>query len=150
MCLNFSDKLILQRIPVAHPEGVDGPVEVKVISGKSHGVESPVRPLGGCWFFHIVFKKGRTMFQELRRIPITSVPLTFSCILSLASGWTSFLYSKRINLGQTQLFKLTPSSKFWKAPLQLTGRQYQFSILQSCLPTLAKQGYLCLELRRQN
>jgi len=63
------------EIPVAHPEGVDGPVEVKVISGKSHGVESPVRPLGGCWFFHIVFKKGTTIFQDL------------------PSGWTSFLYT---------------------------------------------------------
>jgi len=63
------------QIPVAHPEGVDGPVEVKVISGKSHGVESPVRPLGGCWFFHIVFKKATTMFQDL------------------PSGWTSFLYT---------------------------------------------------------
>jgi len=63
------------QIPVAHPEGVDGPVEVKVISGKSHGVESPVRPLGGCWFFHIVFKKATTIFQDL------------------PSGWTSFLYT---------------------------------------------------------
>ena len=37
------------------------------------------------------------MFQDLRRNSITSVHLIFSCILSLASGWTSFLYSKCIN-----------------------------------------------------
>jgi hypothetical protein len=64
-----------EEIPVAYPEGVDGPVKIKVISGKSHGVESPVRPLGGCWYFHITFNKAGTMFQEL------------------PSGWTSFLYS---------------------------------------------------------
>jgi redox-sensitive bicupin YhaK (pirin superfamily) len=63
------------QIPVAHPEGPDGPTKVKVISGKSHGVESPVRPLGGCWFFHITFNKEGKLFQDL------------------PSGWTSFLYS---------------------------------------------------------
>jgi len=68
------------QIPVAHPGGVDGPVDVKVISGKSHGIESPVRPLGGCWFFHIIFKKEGTMFQDL------------------PSGWTSFLYTLKGSL----------------------------------------------------
>jgi len=68
------------QIPVAYPEGVDGPVEVKVLSGKSHGVESPVRPLGGCWFFHILFKQKGTMFQDL------------------PSGWTSFLYTLKGSL----------------------------------------------------
>ncbi|KAF8201424.1 RmlC-like cupin domain-containing protein [Pholiota molesta] len=62
-------------VPVAYPQGRDGPVEVRVISGKSHGVESPVRPLGGCWYFHVIFKKDATIFQDL---PV---------------GWTSFIYS---------------------------------------------------------
>jgi hypothetical protein len=52
-----------------YPEGPDGPTKVKVISGKSHGVESPVRPLGGCWFFHITFKKEGKLFQDLREQP---------------------------------------------------------------------------------
>ena len=134
MCLNFSDKLILQRIPVAHPEGVDGPVAVKVISGKSHGVESPVRPLGGCWFFHIVFKNATTMFQDLRRISMTSVHPTFSCILSLASGWTSFLYSKCIILLRTQLLiKLTPCRSFERFCYNWRGGNTSF---QYCNPVL--------------
>ena len=54
------------QIPTAYPEGPDGPVRVKVISGKSHGVESPVRPLGGCWYFHVIFDKKATIFQDLR------------------------------------------------------------------------------------
>lgn len=37
----------INRIPTAYPQGKDGPVRIKVISGSSHGVESPVRPLGG-------------------------------------------------------------------------------------------------------
>ncbi|KAI0361983.1 hypothetical protein OH77DRAFT_1389006 [Trametes cingulata] len=63
------------QIPVAYPQGEDGPVKVKVISGKSHGVESPVRPLGGCWYFHVIFSKPGTIFQDL---PV---------------GWTSFIYT---------------------------------------------------------
>ncbi|TFK42628.1 RmlC-like cupin domain-containing protein [Crucibulum laeve] len=63
-----------EEIPTAYPEGVEGPVSVKVISGKSHGIESPVRPLGGCWFFHFIFKSKTTVFQD--------IPL----------GWTSFIY----------------------------------------------------------
>lgn len=62
------------QIPTAYPDGPDGPVKIRVISGKSHGVESPVRPLGGCWFFHVIFIKEASIFQD---IPI---------------GWTSFLY----------------------------------------------------------
>lgn len=55
-----------QEIPEAFPEGPDGGVKIRVISGKSHGIESPVRPLGGCWFFHIIFKKKATIFQPIR------------------------------------------------------------------------------------
>jgi len=54
-----------QEIPVAYPEGPEGPVSIKVISGKSYGVESPVRPLGGCWYFHIIFKEKATIFQDI-------------------------------------------------------------------------------------
>ncbi|CCL99149.1 uncharacterized protein FIBRA_01164 [Fibroporia radiculosa] len=64
------------EIPTAFPEGPDGPVKIKVISGKTYGVESPVRPLGGCWYFHVIFdKKDHTIFQEI------------------PSGWTSFIYT---------------------------------------------------------
>ncbi|KAH6918630.1 pirin domain-containing protein [Coprinopsis sp. MPI-PUGE-AT-0042] len=63
-----------EGIAVAYPEGKDGPSMIKIISGKSHGVESPVRPLGGCWFFHVLFKEKSTIFQE---IPV---------------GWTVFAY----------------------------------------------------------
>lgn len=58
--------LIHVRIPTAYPQGQDGPVKIKVISGKSHGVESPVRPLGGCWYFHVIFKDKASIFQEIR------------------------------------------------------------------------------------
>ncbi|TCD64434.1 hypothetical protein EIP91_004079 [Steccherinum ochraceum] len=64
------------QIPVAYPEGPDGPTKIKVISGKSYGVESPVRPVGGCWYFHVIFNnKGSSIFQEI------------------APGWTSFIYT---------------------------------------------------------
>lgn len=36
----------IDSIPNAYPDGENGDVRVKVISGKSFGVESPVRPLG--------------------------------------------------------------------------------------------------------
>jgi len=61
-------------IPIAYPEGPDGPVKIKVISGKSFGVESPVRPLGGCWYFHVIFDKKSQIFHDL------------------PAGWTSFAY----------------------------------------------------------
>ncbi|KAI0928805.1 hypothetical protein AcW2_004691 [Taiwanofungus camphoratus] len=65
-----------KEIPTAYPQGPDGPVRIKIISGKSHGVESPVRPLGGCWYFHAIFdKEGTTTWQDI------------------PSGWTSFLYT---------------------------------------------------------
>ncbi|KAL6308995.1 RmlC-like cupin domain-containing protein [Sparassis latifolia] len=63
------------KIPTAYPEGTDGPVKIKVISGKSHGVESPVRPLGGCWYFHLIFDKKSSIFQ------------------SIPAGWTAFIYT---------------------------------------------------------
>jgi len=60
--------LISNSIPVAYPNGPEGSISVRVISGKSHGIESPVRPLGGCWFFHIMMKKsGDIIFQDIRR-----------------------------------------------------------------------------------
>ncbi|KAJ6554923.1 RmlC-like cupin domain-containing protein [Mycena vulgaris] len=63
------------QIPTAYPHGADGPVRVKVISGSSHGVDSPVRPLGGCWYFHYTFTKDQvSVFQDL------------------PSGWTAFIY----------------------------------------------------------
>jgi hypothetical protein len=55
----------LFSIPSAFPDGPDGP-EVRVISGKSHGEESPVRPLGGCWYFHVKFKNPGRFYQDLR------------------------------------------------------------------------------------
>ena len=61
-------------IPTAYPEGPDGPVKIRVISGKSFGVESPVRPLGGCWYFHVIFDKKSAIFHDL------------------PAGWTSFAY----------------------------------------------------------
>jgi len=62
-------------IPVAYPKGPEGSISVRVISGKSHGVESPVRPLGGCWYFHVTMKKsGDNVFQDI------------------PTGWTSFIY----------------------------------------------------------
>ncbi|PAV23244.1 pirin domain-containing [Pyrrhoderma noxium] len=64
-----------EGVPSAFPLGPDGGVEIKVISGKSFNVESPVRPLGGCWFFHVKFKQAqKTIFHEL------------------PSGWTTFFY----------------------------------------------------------
>ncbi|KAJ7722903.1 RmlC-like cupin domain-containing protein [Mycena maculata] len=62
-------------IPTAYPQGPDGHVRVKIISGVSHGVASPVRPLGGCWYFHYIFSEsGVSAFQDL------------------PSGWTAFIY----------------------------------------------------------
>ena len=58
--------VFFSSIPSAFPEGPDGP-EIRVISGKSHGQESPVRPLGGCWYFHIKFKQPGKIFQALRK-----------------------------------------------------------------------------------
>lgn len=62
---DYIDSLRFSSIPSAFPEGPDGP-EIRVISGKSHGHESPVRPLGGCWYFHAKFKRPGKIFQDLR------------------------------------------------------------------------------------
>ncbi|KAG1756835.1 RmlC-like cupin domain-containing protein [Suillus paluster] len=75
-----------ESIPTAYPEGEDGGISIKVISGKSHGVESPVRPLGGCWFFHVTMKNaGATMFQDI------------------PAGWTAFVYIWKgaVNVGES-------------------------------------------------
>jgi len=63
-----------EEIPTAYPEGPSGSVRIKIISGKSHNIESPVRPLGGCWYFHVIFEKKATIFQDI------------------PAGWTSLLY----------------------------------------------------------
>jgi len=68
------------EIPSAYPEGPDGPVQIKVISGKSHGIDSPVRPQGGCWYFHVIFNKKSSIFQDI------------------PSGWTSFIYILKGNI----------------------------------------------------
>ncbi|EJU05739.1 hypothetical protein DACRYDRAFT_113787 [Dacryopinax primogenitus] len=73
-------------IPSAFPEGPDGPSEIRVISGKSYGVESPVKPLGGCWYFDVQLKKaGASVFQDI------------------PAGWTAFLYvlSGKVKVGAT-------------------------------------------------
>jgi len=83
---------ILYRIPVAFPEGPDGSVKIRVISGKSHGVESPVRPLGGCWYFHVIFSKKSTIFQHLRKsLPPFALDRVTQIHVS-AVGWSSFIY----------------------------------------------------------
>jgi redox-sensitive bicupin YhaK (pirin superfamily) len=64
---------LLSSIPSAFPDGPDGP-EIRVISGKSHGQESPVRPLGGCWYFHVKFKKLGRVFQALRKHHLSLSP----------------------------------------------------------------------------
>ncbi|KAJ7722895.1 RmlC-like cupin domain-containing protein [Mycena maculata] len=63
------------EIPTAYPQGPDGHVRIKIVSGASHGVASPVRPLGGCWYFHYIFSQGGvSAFQDL------------------PSGWTAFIF----------------------------------------------------------
>ncbi|GLB35000.1 putative pirin family protein [Lyophyllum shimeji] len=63
------------QIPTAYPDGPDGAVKIKVISGISHGVESPVRPLGGCWYFHVIFSGKTAIFQDI------------------PPSWTAFIYT---------------------------------------------------------
>lgn len=55
------------KIPTAYPEGPNGPLKIKIISGQSHGVMSPVNPVGGCWYFHFIFKNKSTFFQDIRQ-----------------------------------------------------------------------------------
>ncbi|KAI5478053.1 pirin [Pseudohyphozyma bogoriensis] len=79
------------EIPDANP---DPSINIKVICGKAEGnetqgvVESPVRPLGGCWFLDVVYgaeSQGKTMFQNI------------------PAGWNAFIYtlSGTIELGPT-------------------------------------------------
>lgn len=83
-----------KEIPSAFPEGPDGPVEIKVISGKSYGVDSPVRPQGGCWYFHVIFRKKGSIFQDI------------------PAGWTTFLYTIKggikVNAGDANSLKEEP------------------------------------------
>ena len=69
-------------IPSAFPDGPDGP-EIRVISGKSHGKESPVRPLGGCWYFHAKFKQPGKIFQTLRKDDFPQVLILVSLLVVL-------------------------------------------------------------------
>ncbi|KAG8946495.1 hypothetical protein FRC04_011671 [Tulasnella sp. 424] len=77
-------ELVSSQVPTAYPLGPDGPVEVKVISGKSFGVESPVRHLGGCWYLDIKLKAG----EEGKADFFQDIP----------QGWTAFLYTIEGNL----------------------------------------------------
>ena len=74
-----------QEIPEAYPEGPNGGVKIRVISGQSHGVESPVRPLGGCWFFHVIFNKKATIFQPIRE-PIDMNASKFASLYAFSCG----------------------------------------------------------------
>ncbi|KIO32499.1 hypothetical protein M407DRAFT_66543, partial [Tulasnella calospora MUT 4182] len=72
-------ELVSSQVPTAYPLGPDGPAEVKVISGKSFGVESPVRHVGGCWYLDIKLKaNGEGKAEFFQDIPL---------------GWTAFLYT---------------------------------------------------------
>jgi hypothetical protein len=81
------------RIPVAYPAGPEGPIKIRVISGKSYDIESPVRPLGGCWYLHVIFEKAGTVFQEIRMKFVVFPRLYTHLGISIAAGWTAFLYS---------------------------------------------------------
>lgn len=95
---------LYSRIPEAYPQGKDGSVKIRVISGKSHGVESPVRPLGGCWYFHVIFNKPGTIFQEIREyFGGWHREMESSPSFDIAAGWTTFLYSKSSQFGEYQL-----------------------------------------------
>ena len=90
-------ELTKDKIPSAFPEGADGPSEIVVISGQSHGVESPVRHLGGCWYLDLKLKKkDATIFQEIRKSILITIlyNLVADYSRSPAAGWTAFLYSK--------------------------------------------------------
>lgn len=64
---------------------------IKIISGKSHGVESPVRPLGGCWYFHVIFKEKSAIFQEIRKQhnPLSYTTQLLTMFLQLPDGLPS-------------------------------------------------------------
>ncbi|EUC67196.1 pirin [Rhizoctonia solani AG-3 Rhs1AP] len=95
-------ELSRNEIPTSFPEGPDGPVQVKVISGKSFGVESPVKHLGGCWYMDFQFKASETtVFQDL------------------PAGWTAFLYSKSQRLPLT----VDSSAPVLKGSLKVNGSE---------------------------
>ena len=65
-CAPEYQELTDKDLPRAYPQGESGPVEIKIISGDSHGVSSPIRQRGGCWYFDIKLKsKGANVFQPL-------------------------------------------------------------------------------------
>lgn len=75
-------EMTASEVPMASPRA-DQPAEseghdwsMKVIAGRSHGVESPVRSPenGGCWYFDIHVQPGGWVFQEIPH------------------GWNAFLY----------------------------------------------------------
>ncbi|KAG8907388.1 hypothetical protein FRB99_004413 [Tulasnella sp. 403] len=73
-------ELLASQIPTAYPQGAQGPTEIKVISGTSFGVTSPVRHLGGCWYLDVKFNQVNPgskaeFFQDIPQ------------------GWTAFLYT---------------------------------------------------------
>ncbi|CAE6488157.1 unnamed protein product [Rhizoctonia solani] len=49
-------------------------IEIRIISGTSCGISVAPPPVGGCWYFHIKFKRQSTFNQDL------------------PSGWTAFVY----------------------------------------------------------
>jgi redox-sensitive bicupin YhaK (pirin superfamily) len=83
------------QIPIAYPEGTDGPLKIKIISGTTLGVTSPVNHPGGCWYFHYIFNKKSTFFQELRehfRVHYSYSVSSNKTFEILAKGWTAFIY----------------------------------------------------------
>ncbi|TFY66148.1 hypothetical protein EVG20_g4942 [Dentipellis fragilis] len=96
------------QVLIAYPQGPDGPVKIKVISGISHGVESPVRPLGGCWYFHVIFNRKGSVFQ------------------SIPPGWTTFLYI--LNGNVTVGSDPTVHNQFYTLVLSAKGEETGVSI----------------------
>ncbi|KAJ9095032.1 hypothetical protein QFC21_005825 [Naganishia friedmannii] len=65
-------EMLSKDITTVHPSA---DVEITVISGKSHGEQGPVRPVGGCWYLDFKLKKkGAKVFQPLPK------------------GWTGLIY----------------------------------------------------------
>ncbi|KAF8527145.1 RmlC-like cupin domain-containing protein, partial [Hysterangium stoloniferum] len=81
------------EIPSAFSEGPEGPIEIKVISGKSHSVDSPVHPQGSCWYFHIKFRKVGSMFQDIHEFNSIAHAISHTSAY-IAVGWTAFIYSR--------------------------------------------------------
>ncbi|KAF8512447.1 RmlC-like cupin domain-containing protein [Hysterangium stoloniferum] len=85
------------EIPSAFSEGPEGPIEIKVISGKSHSVDSPVHPQGSCWYFHIKFRKVGSMFQDIHEFNSIAHAISHTSAY-IAVGWTAFIYTMKGNL----------------------------------------------------